>query len=172
MRFVLEDGPPEQRSSRHVADVLEVQEPVVLERRVVKNREMPEEIRRQPEAERDGSAGEQLEAAGPPDRGGESRRDAEYEQRRRPLGEHDVLEQMRRKEVVRQRVQRGDCGGEQEQAAGGESGNAPALCFAVPDGQEVRESEAENGERCLGMKRPRVRVRAGDSATLRSHARA
>jgi hypothetical protein len=77
---------------------------------------------------------------------------------------------MRRQEVICQRVEWGDRGREEEQAPDGESGEAPALGFAVAYDEEVDESEAEDGERRLGMEGPRVGGRLLDRRYAISHA--
>ena len=82
------------------------------------------------------------------------------------------MEQMRRQEVVRQRVERGNRGGEQEQTSGGEGRDSPAVRFPVSDGDEVGEGEGQDGERRLGMKRPGIRIWTRDGATLGAETRA
>jgi hypothetical protein len=166
MRRVLEDRPPEERPGCEVADVLEVEERVVLEGGVIESREVPYEVRRKPEPEGDGWASKQSDRRDSADRGSQSRGKAEDEQRRRPLGQDDVLEQMRREQVEGQRVERRDRGGKEEQAPGGEGGKAPPLDVPISDGQKVGEDERQDGERRLEMERPGVRIRARDGATL------
>jgi hypothetical protein len=172
MRRVLEDRPPEERSGCEVANVLEVEERVVLERGVVESGQVPEEIGGKPEPESDRWAGEQSDRPDSGDRRSQCRGNAEDEQRRRPLGEDDVLEQMRRQEVVRQCIEWGDRGGEQEQTSGGEGRDSPAVRFPVSDGEEVGEGEGQDGERRLGMKRPGIRIWTRDGATLGAETRA
>jgi hypothetical protein len=172
MRCVLEDRPPEKRPGCDVADVLEVEKRVVLERGVVEGRQMPEEVGRKPKPESDGWASEQPDRADSADRRSQCRGNAEDEQRRRPLGQDDVLKQMSREEVVCQRIEWGDRGGEQEQTSGGEGRDSPAVRFPVSDGEEVGEGEGQDGERRLGMKRPGIRIRTRDGATLGAETRA
>ena len=50
-------------------------------------------------------------------------RQAEHEQRRRPFGEDDVLQEVRREQVVGQGVERSDGGCKQEETAGTERGH-------------------------------------------------
>jgi hypothetical protein len=79
MRRVLEDRPPEKRSGCEVADVLEVEERVMLECGVVDSGQVPEEVGRKPERQGDGWAGEQSERPDSADCGGNGRRDPEDE---------------------------------------------------------------------------------------------
>jgi hypothetical protein len=92
----------------------------VLERGVVGGWDMPDVVGGEPECEGEGGAGDEPHDANAADSGGKRRRETEDEQCRRPLGEDDVLEEVRAEEVVGERIERGDGGGEQEEAAGGE----------------------------------------------------
>jgi hypothetical protein len=79
LRRLLEDRPPEERSGCEVADVLEVEERVMLECGVVESGQVPEEVGRKPERQGDGWAGEQSERPDSADCGGNVRRDPEDE---------------------------------------------------------------------------------------------
>ena len=165
MRRILEDGPPEQRAGHEVHRVLEVEEcRRVLERRVVGGRQVPGEVDEQPEAKRDRRTGQLPDGRDAPEPLGDGRRDAEHEQRRRPLGEDDVLEQVHREQVVAQCFERGDRGGEQEQAAPREGRDAPPLDVSTSCRQDVGEHQRGYAERRLGVDGPGVGVGAGDRA--------
>jgi hypothetical protein len=166
VRHVLEDGPPQQAAGGEVTDVLDVQQGCVLERGVVGRGDVPGEVRDEPEAERDRRPGEEPGAGEPGEPRGEEGRDAEYQERRRPLGQDDVLEQMCREQVVGQRVERRYGGCYEQQAAGGESSDPPGLRASSADEDCVREGQRDDGEGRLKMKRPRVWVWAADRATL------
>jgi hypothetical protein len=88
---VLEDGPPQEAARGEITDVLEVQEQLILERGVIRGREVPGEIRDEPEPERNRSQRQESRARKAPKLCGEGRRDSEDEEGRRPLGENDVL---------------------------------------------------------------------------------
>jgi hypothetical protein len=166
MGHILENRPPQEGPGRDVADVLEVQQSLVLERGVVRRRDVPDEVREQPEGEGERGPGELSRAPDLADSYREGGRKAEDEQRGRPLGQYDVLEEMRRKQVVGECVERGDRGGEKQRTTGAESCESPALGTVVADDEYVGEGERNNGERGLGMEGPGVRIRAGDAATL------
>jgi hypothetical protein len=68
--------------------------------------------------------------------------------------------------VVGQRIEWRDRSGEEKQAPGGESGDAPGLDLPAADCDRVANGERQDRERCLEMERPGVRIRAGDDATL------
>jgi hypothetical protein len=87
----VDDRPPERHAREQVHDVLDVQQRVrLLERVVVDPRQMPDEVREQPEGEcRDERHVDALR---------ELRRHGEDEQRGRPLGEDDVLREVRPEE--------------------------------------------------------------------------
>jgi hypothetical protein len=76
-----------------------------------------------------------------------------------------------REQVVGEGVERGDGGDEQEQTAGGEGRDAPALRARPASPQRVDEDDRDDAERRLGVGRPGVGIRTGDRATL-IHARA
>ena len=74
---------------------------------VVERRDVPHRVRPDPDGQSDVRPCEYPDDPRPCEALGESRRDTEHEQERRPLGEHDVLEQVRPHEVVaRERVER------------------------------------------------------------------
>jgi hypothetical protein len=146
--------------------VLEVQQGRVFERGVIGRGEVPGEVRDEPETERDRRPGQNPGAGEPGEPHGEEGRDAEHQERRRPLREDDVLEQMRPEQVVGQRVERGDRRDDQQQAAGGESCNAPARGATPADKEGVPAGQRDDRERRLEVKRPGVWVRASDRATL------
>jgi hypothetical protein len=72
----------------------------MAERSVIGERQVPEEVDREPDRKRYGGPGGVPGERQARDRGGQERRDAENEKRRRPLGEDHVLQQVRRQEVV------------------------------------------------------------------------
>ena len=109
----------------------------MAERVVVDPRQMPHEVRDEPERQRDVPAG-----CATTRRATASRRDGEYEQRRRPLGEHDVLQQVRPQERVRrERLQLGREGGEDESERGGSACDSPASGGLGARDQRVAERE-------------------------------
>ena len=99
----VDHGPPHGDPGREIHHVLDVQQRVrVTQRVVVDPGQMPDEVRRDPQRQRDERAEEHEAASARCER----RRDGEHEQRRRPLGEHDVLQQVRPEErVQRERLQ-------------------------------------------------------------------
>jgi hypothetical protein len=166
MRRVLEDRPPQERPGGEVADVLEMEKRVVLECGVVKRGQVPQKVGRKPEPEGDRWPGEQPDRADSADRGGKCRWDAENEKGRSPLGQDDVLEQVGRKEVVGQRVERCDRGDKEKQASGGEGRETPPLRLAPTDSDAIGERNRDDWQRRLEMERPGVWVRTADRATL------
>ena len=171
VRHVLEDGPPEQDAGGEVTDVLEVQQRAVLERGVVDGREVPGEVGDEPEAERDGRAREEPRAGQPGEPRGEGRRDAEHEQRRSPLGEDDVLEQVGGEQMVGERVERRDCGREAAAGTPRRTRAPPLLEPVAAHGDAVRDEQRDDGKRRLEVKRPGVWVRAADPRYASAHAR-
>ena len=165
MRSVLEDRPPEQRSGEEVARVFEVKQGRwMLERRVVGGWEMPREVGDEPKSERNGWAGQLPNAGQSGDPLPESRRDAEDEEGRRPFREDHVLEEVRRQQVVAQRLERRHRGHEEEQAPSREGADTPALGAPAADGDGVGEREGDDAERRLRVDGPRIRVGTGDGA--------
>ena len=81
-----------------------------------------------------------------------ARRDREHEQRGRPLGEHDVLQQVRPEErVQRERLQLGGEGGEDQREAGDCSGDPePARRLRARD---ERVAERERRDEPDGLRR-------------------
>ena len=136
----------------------------MLERRVVCGRQVPREIGEKPDGERDRRAGElrHCRKAGDPFR--KRRRNAEDQERRRPLREDHVLEQVRREQVVAQRFQRRHSGDEQENTARRERRDSPALDTGAADRDGVPERKREDTECRLGVDRPRIGIRPGDRA--------
>ena len=95
----------------------------MLERVVVDPRQVPHEIRDEPHAATRRAAGSRPGRRAPP----EHRRDREDEQPRRPLREHDVLEQVRPEErVQRERLELGEERGEDQRERGGRGDDAEA----------------------------------------------
>ena len=74
---------------------------------VVQRGHVPEGVGADPERQRDERVGQRAHEATRRDPPTESRRHAEDEQQRRPLGEDDVLEEMAPDEVLRARVSSG-----------------------------------------------------------------
>ena len=172
MRRVLEDRPPEQCAGGEITDVLEMQEGLMLECGVVGGRDVPRVVGQKPDPERDRRAGQEPHRRDAADPQRERRWHAEDEQRGGPFGEDDVLEQVSGEQVVGERVERADGGDEQDQAPGGEGGNAPRLGPAAADQEGVRDGEREDAERRLGMERPGIGIRTVDGATLGRRTRA
>jgi hypothetical protein len=167
---VLEHGPPQEAAGGEVADVLEVQEDGVLEGGIVGGREVPGEVGEEPDGERDWGPGEETCSGQPGELRGEGRRDPEHEERRRPLRQDDVLEQMRRQQVVGESVERRDCGREEQETTGGEGRDPPAFCMPSTDREDIRDGQRKNGEGRLEVRRPGIWVRAGDPRYANSHA--
>ena len=99
-RLVLEDRPPEAEADGHVAQVLQVEEKAVVEGGLVGEWDVPEGVRREPERQGDERARQRARDAGPRDPPGHPGAEPEYEERGRPLGEDDVLEEVGGNEVV------------------------------------------------------------------------
>ncbi len=128
--------------------VLEVEERArVLERRVVDPGQVPDHVVREPERERDGRMGERADGAVAGDRCGERGRDREHDEKRRPLGEHDVLQQMHRQEVVHpERVDRRHADREQHRHRAEEARDPPGRCV-VSGGSRGRRRRSVRGRR-------------------------
>jgi HlyD family secretion protein len=145
---VLPDAPPEEQADEEVRRVFEREQPVgTAERRVVERRDVPERVRPDPERQRDEGLGQRSHAAWPGQPPGEHGRDPEHEQERRPLREHDVLQQVcpdeiRARERVERRHERRD-----EQPAAGEERRRPRPIALAPRGGEVPGRERERHER-------------------------
>ncbi len=159
MRLVLEDAPPHREAGEEVQRVFDVEQRArVLERRVVDPREMPDHVVREPERERDRGMRERADRPRARDRGSESGRDREYDEQRRPLGQHDVLEEMHRQEEVHPERVNGRCGDrQQERQRADEAADTPGGRWVPPDREDVRGSQSEDDEH-LGVPRPRVRI--------------
>ena len=92
-------------------------------------------------------------------RDGEVRGEAEDAERRRPLGEDDVLQQVHREQVVeRDRVQRRDEDRQDQREAGREAGDSPARHAVAPDDEQVPDRERRNEDERLEIQRPGVRI--------------
>ena len=117
--------------------MLDVEQGVgVAQRRVVDPRQVPDVVRREPERQRD-ERPEERKAGGAR---GDVARHREEEQRRRPLREHDVLEQVRPEErVVRERLELGDEGREDESTPAAAERDASA--DAVSRGRTTQQRE-------------------------------
>ena len=83
--------------------------------------------------------------------GGEARRQAQDDERRRPLGEDDVLKQVHREEVELERLERCDGRREQECGAGGEAGDSPCGGGRAAQRQDVGGDQQRDAESGLGM---------------------
>ena len=68
------------------------------ERGVVDGRDVPDDVRRNPDRQCDNRVREQARAGKPAEASGQARRDAEHQEGRGPLREDDVLEQVRAEE--------------------------------------------------------------------------
>ncbi len=99
-RARLEDGPPEQRARGQVGHVLEMEERMVLERRVVGGRDMPDGVGGEPERKGDRRPGQKPNGPEAADLGGQRRWDPQDQEQRDPLGQRDVLHEVGREEVV------------------------------------------------------------------------
>ena len=136
----------------------------VLQCAVVGGRQVPREVDEEPEAERDRRPGQQPDGTDPPKPLADGGRDAQDEEGRRPLGEDDVLEQVHREQVVAQRLERCHRSGEEQQAAGGEDGDAPPLDPLAAGGEHIGEHERCDAERRLRVNGPGVGIGARDRA--------
>ena len=161
VRLVVERGPPEEEPGHEVGHVLDVEERLgSAERRVVDGRYVPEEVRAGPQRKSDERMREQ-----PGD--GEVRREPEHAERRRPLGEDDVLEQVHREQVVeRDRVQRRREDDQDQREPGREAGDPPARHAVAPDDEQVPDRERRNEDDSLEIQRPGVRIVHAPDATL------
>ena len=114
---------------------------------VVERRNVPHRVRPDPERESDVRPCEHPDDPRPREPLGEQRRDAEHEQERRPLGEHDVLEQVRPDEVLaRERVE-GRHERRHEQRAPGEEQGGPERVPVSARPDEVEHPERDGDER-------------------------
>ena len=87
---------------------------------------MPDHVVGEPERERDGRVGDRADGAMAGDPSGESGRNREHDEKRCPLGEHDVLQQVHRQEVVHpERVDRRHADGKQQRHRAAEGCDAP-----------------------------------------------
>jgi hypothetical protein len=166
-RHVLEHRPPDEAAGREVAQVLDVQERArVSKRGVVRPRQVPGEVDGEPD--RQGDEGARQEAQHPGAREPRRQRGGEAgdEERRRPLREDDVLEQVHRQQVPeRDRLHRREEDREDQELAGDEGRNP------LPRGREpAQREEVADGERRHQPQRLRVpapAVRAHDSTLAR-----
>src|SRR5262245_36594287 len=96
VRGVRDHRPPEDEADREQDDVLDVQEPRVLERGVVERGEVDEVPTEEPDRERDAQSGYEREgpAAARGDRLAHRGRQTQHEQQRGQIGNDHVLEQM------------------------------------------------------------------------------
>ena len=151
--------------------MLEVQQPArLLERAVVDRRRVPHEVRRKPQRQSDERVrcepdySEALQLAR--ERGGER----EDDEAGRPLGGHDVLEQMNREQVVQgDRVQRRHVHRQQQDHRDVEG---DLLCHGAWPAAAAPGVERDQGGDCeqhVPMQRPRMRIHG---ATLIVRARA
>ena len=95
-----------------------------------------------------------------PDGGGQARRDAEHEQKRRPLGEDDVLEEVRPDEVLAREGVEGRDERRDEEHAASEKGRRAERVALVARPNEVDGRQQERCER-LPTPRPAGRAHAG-----------
>ena len=120
--------------------------------RVVHGGDVPDEVRPGPEREGDHGVGEQPRPA-------ERSRQADHAERRSPLGEDDVLEQVDRQQIVeRDRVQRRDEDREDQAEPGYEAGDSPVLRPVAPDEERVADGERRDEEKRLEVERPGVGI--------------
>ena len=90
----------------------------MAERGVVRPRDVPCVVDAEPDRQRDERVGEGPRAGDPLELPGHARGQADHDQQRAPLGEHDVLEQVHDEQVVEGKgVQRRDLDGEHQPAA-------------------------------------------------------
>jgi hypothetical protein len=70
---------------------------------------------------------------------------------------------MRREQVVGEGVERRDCGRNEQETAGDEGGDPPALCPASADSEGIDDGEREDGERRLEVRCPSGWVGSNDA---------
>ena len=128
--------------------MLEPQETVrVSERRVVQRRDVPQGVRPDPEGQSHHGLRQDSDDTRPRQSLAELRRDPEDQEQRRPLGEHDVLDEVRPDEVLaRDRVERRDERRHQERTAG-EERDCPRAVPGTARGDEVGGCESDGEER-------------------------
>jgi hypothetical protein len=123
---VLEDRPPEENAGDEVREVLDVEEAVVLERRVVGGRDVPNNVPGDPDRQGDQRPGQRANHTEARGLSRERGRDGQHEEQRDPLGQRHVLHEVRGEEVVeRERPERCDRDREQEEDGRGEARDAP-----------------------------------------------
>ena len=172
MRRVLEHRPPEEEAGREVARVLEVEQArLMAECRVVGGGQMPGGIRREPQRQRDCRMREQANESATTEADGEPGGHAEHDERRRPLREDDVLEQMgaeqrRRREGVERRG--GGCEHEQQSAA--EAREPPARDDLSAHADRVGARQRGDDEELVRREVPPDRVHAGYRGSERKRA--
>src|SRR5439155_3715401 len=151
-----EDRPPEQDSGREVTDVLEVEQGLrVLEGGVVDPGQMPDDVRAKPEWERDRRSRQEADARGPGGERSERGRDAEDEQRRCPFRDRDVLEQVRREQVVvRDRRQRRYAGEEDDRYAEPEADDTPPGRREGAGARRIEDDEPRGRHESVGIEAP------------------
>ena len=151
-----EDGPPEEQADRDHEQVLDVEEPRVAERDVVDAAEVDDVPADEPDRQRDGRPRHERERPAAPggDRTAHGRREPEDEERRRPVGDDHVLQQVEEHEVVdRDRLERRVQRSHDEDDAGRERRRVPdagplaAPRAAVGDQRHDAEDDEQRLER-------------------------
>ncbi len=142
--------------------MLQVEEEAVVEGGLVGEGDMPEGVRREPERQGHERARQRARDAVPRDPPGHPGAEPEYEERRRPLREDDVLEEVGGNEVVdRHRGHRAGHRDEGEDEAGEEERGAEERGPIPPRREDVGDAEPyEHGDLLPG----RVPARGGSAS--------
>src|SRR6266516_1614204 len=175
LRLEREDGPPEDEPREDQEAVLDVERPLVPEGPVVERRQVDAVPDEEPERQREDGSRQERERTAPPrgDRLAHRRREAKHEQRRRPVRDHHVLEQVDHQQVVdRDRLERRVEGkGDQDEAEREDRRARPGRPLDRPAEVDVdvtsrnRQDEEERleAERVRGR-----RIHLGESAGTRA----
>jgi hypothetical protein len=141
--------------------VLEVEERgLVAEGGVVREGEVPREVGGEPDGERDGRPRQAPRTGNARDRAGDGRWEPEHAERGRPLGEDDVLEQVRRQQVVEgDRLERRDRDREDQCEPGKKGGRPPAVAPHAVRRQHVCDRERGHEDERLEVPVPGRGVR-------------
>ena len=113
---------------------------------------MPGVVRHEPDRQRDERVGGDPRTRDALELGGHRGGEPEHAQERRPLREHDVLEQVhQQRPMERERVERRDLDGEEERAPAGEAGDPPARRREPGGGDRVGDGESCRNDKGIGI---------------------
>ena len=133
----------------------------MLERAVVDRRDMPDEVRPEPERQSDERVSQEPNTREPLELARQRRRKGEHDQAGRPFGGDDVLQEMNREQVVqRDRVQRGHIDREQQDHREVEGGLACRVRRPPALAPEVGGAEGTDRKQDVPVQRPRMRIHA------------